>query len=95
MLFPDYRARRLREKPNFRKMIQENRLFVDDLILPLFAVEGKGIKKPIDSMPGQFHFSCDMMVKIVKEAYSLGIPAVMIFGLPDKKDPLGTQAYAA
>ncbi|MFO7749785.1 MAG: porphobilinogen synthase, partial [Desulfobacteraceae bacterium] len=88
-------ARRLREKPNFRKMIQENRLFVDDLILPLFAVEGKGIKKPIDSMPGQFHFSCDMMVKIVKEAYSLGIPAVMIFGLPDKKDPLGTQAYAA
>ena len=94
MLFPDFRARRLREKETFRRMIQETRLCVDDFILPLFAVEGKGIKKPIESMPGQFHFSCDNLVKIVKEAYSLGIPAIMLFGLPHKKDPLGTSAYA-
>jgi len=94
MLFPDFRARRLREKSNFRRMIRETTLLVDDLIYPLFAVEGKGIKKPIPSMPGQFHLSCDMLVKTVKEAHDLGIPAVMLFGLPDKKDPLGTGAYA-
>ena len=94
MLFPDFRARRLRENSNFRRMIRETTLLVDDLILPLFAVEGKGVKKPIPSMPGHFHLSCDMLVKTVKEAYDLGIPAVMLFGLPEKKDPLGTGAYA-
>ncbi len=94
MLFPDYRARRLREKNAFRRMIRETSLSVDDLILPLFAVEGKGIKKPIEPMPGHFHLSCDNLVKVVKDALSLGIPAVMLFGLPDKKDPLGTRAYA-
>lgn len=94
MLFPDYRARRLREKDTFRRMIRETNLSVDDLILPLFAVEGKGIKKPIEPLPGQFHLSCDNLVKAVKEAHDLGIPAVMLFGLPDKKDPLGTRAYA-
>ncbi len=94
MLFPDFRARRLREKPAFRRMIRETTLSVDDFILPLFAVEGKGVKKPIESMPGHFHLSCDMLVKKVKEAASLGIPAIILFGLPDKKDPLGTRAYA-
>lgn len=95
MLFPDYRARRLREKKPFRRMIRETRLFADDFILPLFAVEGKGIKQPIDAMPGQFQFSCDKLPAIAQEAFSVGIPAVMLFGLPDKKDPLGTRAYAA
>ncbi len=94
MLFPDFRARRLREKENFRRMIRETKLSVDDFIYPLFAVEGKGVKSPIESMPGQFHLSCDMLVKTVKQAHELGIPAVMLFGLPDKKDPLGTGAYA-
>ncbi len=94
MLFPDFRARRLREKENFRRMIRETKLSVDDFIYPLFAVEGKGVKSPIESMPGQFHLSCDNLVKTVREAYDLGIPAVMLFGLPDKKDPLGTGAYA-
>ncbi len=95
MLFPDYRARRLREKKTFRRMIRETRLCSDDFILPLFAVEGKGVKQPIDAMPGQFQFSCDKLPAIAQEAFSLGIPAVMLFGLPDKKDPLGTRAYAA
>jgi porphobilinogen synthase len=94
MLFPDFRARRLRESEAFRRMIRETKLSVDDFVYPLFAVEGKGVKKPIDSMPGQFHLSCDLLTKAVKEAFDLGIPAVMLFGLPDKKDALGTRAYA-
>ena len=94
MLFPDYRPRRLRQSNAFRRMIRETNLSTDDLILPLFTVNGKGIKNPIDSMPGQFQLSIDHLVKISKKAYELGIPAVMLFGLPDKKDPLATRAYA-
>jgi len=94
MLFPDYRPRRLRQNDAFRRMIRETRLSVDDLILPLFAIDGKGIKNPIDSMPGQFQLSIDHLVKTSKKAQELGIPAVMLFGIPDKKDPLATRAYA-
>lgn len=94
MLFPDYRPRRLRQSDAFRRMIRETNLSTDDLILPLFTVNGKGIKNPIDSMPGQFQLSIDHLVKISKKAYELGIPAIMLFGLPDKKDPLATRAYA-
>jgi porphobilinogen synthase len=75
-------------------MIRETRLSVDDLILPLFAIDGKGIKNPIDSMPGQFQLSIDHLVKTSKKAHELGIPAVMLFGIPDKKDPLATRAYS-
>ncbi len=95
MLFPDYRARRLRATKNLRKMIQETKLSSDDLILPLFAVEGKSIKKPIESMPGHFQLSCDNIVKLVKHAHDAGILAIILFGIPDKKDPLATRAYAA
>ena len=94
MLFPDYRPRRLRQNDGFRRMIRETRLSTDDLILPLFAIDGKGIKNPIDSMPGQFQLSIDHLVKTSKKAHELGIPAVMLFGIPDKKDPLATRAYA-
>jgi porphobilinogen synthase len=75
-------------------MVRETSLSVDDLVLPLFAVSGKNIKNPIPSMPGQFHLSVDNMIKTAKEAHELGIPAIMLFGLPEKKDPLGTRAYA-
>ncbi|MCP3899746.1 MAG: porphobilinogen synthase [Desulfobacteraceae bacterium] len=95
MLFPDFRARRLRATKNFRKMIQETKLSSDDLILPLFAVEGKSVKKPIESMPGHFQLSCDNIIKVVKQAHDSGILAVILFGVPDKKDPLGTRAYAS
>ncbi len=95
MLFPDFRARRLREKDAFRRMIRETTLSVDDFILPLFAIEGKGIKNPIASMPGQFQLTCDYLIKTVQEAQDAGIPAVMLFGLPDRKDPLATRAYAS
>lgn len=94
MLFPDYRPRRLRQNDAFRRMIRETRLSVDDLILPLFAIDGKGIKNPIDSMPGHFQLSIDHLVTTSKKAWKLGIPAIMLFGIPDKKDPLATGAYA-
>jgi porphobilinogen synthase len=94
MLFPEYRPRRLRQNDGFRRMIRETRLSTDDLILPLFAIDGKGIKNPIDSMPGHFQLSIDNLINTSKKAYELGIPAIMLFGIPDKKDPLATRAYA-
>ena len=94
MLFPDYRPRRLRQSSAFRRMIRETRLSVDDLILPIFAVGGKNVKNPIPSMPGQFQLSIDNVVKLAKTTHDLGIPGIILFGLPDKKDPLGTGAYA-
>ena len=94
MQFPDYRPRRMRQSEPFRRMIRETRVTTDDLILPLFAVGGKGIKEPIPSLPGQFHLSSDHLVKRCKEAADMGIPAVILFGIPEKKDPLGTGAYA-
>ena len=94
MLFPDYRPRRMRQSEAFRKMVRETTLSVDDFILPLFAVDGKGVKDPIDAMPGQYHWSVDNLVKTARQAYELGVPAIILFGIPPKKDPLGTQAYA-
>jgi porphobilinogen synthase len=75
-------------------MVRETTLSIDDLILPLFAINGKGIKNPIDSMPGQYQLSIDNLVITSKKAYDLGIPAIMLFGIPDKKDSLATTAYA-
>jgi porphobilinogen synthase len=94
MLFPDYRPRRLRQNENFRRMIRETRLSVDDLILPLFAVEGRAVKAPIPSMPGHCQLSVDNLVEEAKAARDLGIPAIMLFGIPKEKDPLAHGAYA-
>ncbi|BBO79257.1 delta-aminolevulinic acid dehydratase [Desulfosarcina widdelii] len=94
MLFPDYRPRRMRRNETLRRMMRETTLSVDDLILPLFAIEGKGVKNPIDAMPGNFQLSVDNLVKTAKQAFDLGIPAIILFGIPSKKDALGTQAYA-
>lgn len=94
MLFPDYRPRRMRQNENFRRMVRETVLNTDDLILPLFTIGGKEVKNPISSMPGHFQYSRELLVKEAQKAMELGIPAVMVFGIPDKKDPLGTQAYA-
>lgn len=95
MLFPDYRGRRLRATNNFRRMIRETKLSRDDLILPMFAIEGKSVKKPIESMPGHFQLSCDHIVSLAKDACDAGIPAIILFGIPDKKNPLATRAYAS
>ncbi len=94
MLFPDYRPRRMRQSDGLRRMIRETRLTVDDLILPLFVIDGKNVRSPIPSMPGHFQLSVDNFVKSAREAYELGIPAIIIFGIPGQKDALGTGAYA-
>jgi porphobilinogen synthase len=94
MLFPDYRPRRMRQSEPFRRMIRETVFTPDDLILPLFAIGGKDVKTPIASMPGHFQLSIDHLVKTAKSVREAGIPAVMLFGVPDKKDPLATSAYA-
>jgi len=94
MLFPYYRPRRLRQNKEFRRMIRETVLSTDDLIAPLFTISGKNIKNPIQSMPGHYQLSVDNLVQEAKKIYNLGIPAIVLFGIPEKKDPLGTQAYA-
>jgi porphobilinogen synthase len=94
MLFPDARGRRLRQNEAIRRLVRETILTPDDFILPLFTMDGKGVREPIEAMPGQYHLSVDQLVKTAREAHALGIPGVILFGIPPKKDPLGTQAYA-
>ncbi|HEX4996412.1 MAG TPA: porphobilinogen synthase [Methylomirabilota bacterium] len=94
MPFPVYRPRRLRESPLMRSMVRETSLRIDDFVYPLFAVHGRGVREPIGSMPGQYRLSIDELLKECKDAASMGIPAVLLFGLPREKDPRGTEAYA-
>ncbi|MBW2306133.1 MAG: porphobilinogen synthase [Deltaproteobacteria bacterium] len=94
MQFPVYRPRRLRKNENFRRMIRETHLWVDQLIYPLFVVPGEGVKRPISSMPGISQFSVDYLVQECGEAKKLGIPAVLLFGIPEKKDELASEAFA-
>ena len=94
MLFPDYRPRRMRQNEAFRRMIRETSLAVNDLILPLFAISGSNVKNPVESMPDHYQLSIDNLVKTAEQAYQLGIPAVMLFGIPDRKDELASSAYA-
>ena len=94
MPFPVYRPRRLRESPLLRSMVRETALRIDDFVYPLFAVHGRGVREPISSMPGQYRLSIDELLKECKDAASMGIPAVLLFGLPRDKDPRGTEAYA-
>ncbi|PYM21089.1 MAG: porphobilinogen synthase [Candidatus Rokuibacteriota bacterium] len=89
-----FRPRRLREKSLLRTMVRETALAVDDLVYPLFAVHGRGVREPIASMPGQSRLSVDELVKEVKDVAGHGIPAVLLFGLPEEKDPRGSEAYA-
>jgi porphobilinogen synthase len=75
-------------------MIRETSLTVSDLILPLFVIDGRDVKNPIPAMPGHFQLSIDHLLKTVKQVHELGIPAIVLFGIPEKKDSVGTQAYA-
>ena len=88
------RPRRLRRTPTIRRMVRETFINVDDLIYPLFVKHGKGERQPIPSMVGQYRLSVDELVKEAAEVWSLGIPALILFGLPKKKDELGSEAYA-
>ena len=94
MFFPEYRARRLRRSDTLRRMVRETHLRVDDLIYPMFSAFGTGIKKEISSMPGIFQQSIEYIIAEAREVYELGIPAVILFGIPEEKDPLGQDAYA-
>jgi porphobilinogen synthase len=93
MYFPAYRPRRLRKNENFRRMIRETKVSVDDFVYPLFVTFGKDVKKPISSMPGNFQMSVDHLVKEVQKAKDLGIPAVLLFGIPEKKDEVASGAF--
>ncbi len=93
MYFPSYRPRRLRKNENFRRMIRETKLSVDDLVYPLFVTFGKNVKKPINSMPGHFQMSADNLIKEIEKARDLGIPAILLFGIPEKKDETASGAF--
>ncbi len=92
-MFPEQRPRRLRIKPALRRMVRETDVSVNDLVYPLFIKEGKSIKEPIDAMPGQFRYSPDRLSDMIGEVVSREIPAVLLFGIPLKKDKFGTEAH--
>jgi porphobilinogen synthase len=94
MNFPDYRARRMRRNDGLRRMVRETRLSVDNLCYPMFVIGGSGVEKPITSMPGQSVWSVDKAVELAGRVADAGIPSVMLFGIPDKKDAVGSEAWA-
>ena len=94
MVFPEYRPRRLRRTETFRAMIRETRLAPEQMIYPLFVLPGKGVREPVPSMPGVFRLSVDQLVAEARDCLSLGVRSVLLFGLPEKKDGLGSGAYA-
>ena len=94
MHFPVRRPRRLRRSETIRRMVRETILRVDDLIMPLFVVHGRGIRREIPPMPGNYQLSVDQLSREVKEIAALRIPAVLLFGIPERKDAHGSQAYA-
>jgi porphobilinogen synthase len=95
MHFPHYRPRRLRGNENLRRLIRETTVTLNDLIYPLFVRPGMGVKNPISSMPGCCQFSVDELVKEAREVKALGIPGIILFGIPEKKDEVASEAYAA
>lgn len=94
MLFQQFRARRIRGKEVFRRMTRETSLSVNDLIYPMFSAFGTGIRKEVSSMPGIFQQSIEHIVEEAREAHLLGIPAVILFGIPETKDAVGSDAYS-
>jgi porphobilinogen synthase len=94
MFFPQYRARRIRGKEVFRRMVRETSLSVNDLIYPMFSAFGSGIRKEVSSMPGIYQQSIEHIVAEAQEAFELGVPAVILFGIPEAKDAVGSDAYA-
>ncbi|TSA52404.1 MAG: porphobilinogen synthase [Planctomycetaceae bacterium] len=93
MGFPKKRMRRLRSSPSMRRLVRQTSVSVDDLVYPLFVRDGEGIKEPIKSMTGCYHFSPDTIAAEAAEVASLGIPAVLLFGLPGMKDEIGSEAW--
>lgn len=94
MPFPQDRLRRLRATEGFRRMVRETRLSPDNLIAPFFVVEGRDERQPIGSMPGQWRLSVDHLIKDAGEVHALGVPAILLFGVPAQKDEVGSEAWA-
>jgi porphobilinogen synthase len=93
LMFPIQRPRRLRASEVLRRMVRETALTPDDFIYPLFVTEGTGVRKEISSMPGCYQESVEHLVENAREAHALGVPAVLLFGIPEHKDELGSEAY--
>ena len=91
--FPQVRMRRMRDTPMLRNLAQESRIAIDDFIYPIFVTHGRAVRNPIDPMPGMYQLSLDNLIAEIEEVASLGIGAVLLFGLPATKDPEGTEAY--
>jgi len=94
MGFPIIRSRRLRGDPNIRRLVRETTLSVDNLICPMFVRPGKGVRKPIEAIPGHFQMSVDVLVEEVRKLAEERIPAVLLFGIPEKKDAIGSDALS-
>ena len=94
MAFPQDRLRRLRACEGLRRMVRETRLSPDNLIAPFFVCEGRDVRHPIASMPGQSRFSVDHLIKGAGEVQALGIPSILLFGIPAMKDETGSSAWA-
>src|SRR5690242_13777484 len=92
--FPVYRPRRLRQSPALRRLVAETHLNVDQLVLPLFARFGKKLRRPIEAMPGVFQLSPDEVVREAARAHVVGVPAILLFGIPDQKDAKASGAWA-
>jgi len=93
MYFPAYRPRRLRKNSNIRELVAETRLSINDLIYPMFVMPGKNKRIQIKSMPGIYKQSIDNLIKEIKEVKKLGIKAILLFGIPEHKDEMGTEGY--
>jgi porphobilinogen synthase len=94
MVFPEYRPRRLRQNETLRALIRETRLSPEQLILPLFVMPGKGRREEVTSMPGVYRLSVDQLGREAKDCLAAGVKSVILFGLPEKKDPMGSGAHA-
>src|ERR1700733_6570101 len=93
--FPNYRPRRLRQSPALRRMVSATHLHADQLVLPLFARAGRKLRRPIAAMPGVFQLSPDELLREASQAHALGVPAVLLFGIPETKDAKASGAYSA
>src|SRR5580698_8561436 len=94
MAFPITRLRRLRRTEALRSIVRETRLTPENFVYPMFVCPGEGIRKEVRSMPGVYNLSVDQAVKEAREVHGLGVPAVILFGLPEKKDELASGAWA-
>lgn len=93
--FPNVRHRRLRLNEKVRRLVRENHLSVDDLIYPVFVTYGEGVRREVSSMPGVYNLSVDLLLKELERVEELGIPGIIVFGVPEEKDEVGSGAYAA